>query len=198
MPANSKLKSGQLSSGLLRNCSTVTSNRIFSFCFFPTDGQEYHIESHDLNDQLYGECGWIHLDLESCLFTPKGNAATGSGQRAPLSSLETWLGCYKFFSRTKPHLGPWGKSRTHRHITEVMSSLKSKGYFIQFDFGGHGDDGCRGGTKRRIKIALCFFGAFFLLAISQIRLGGHANLLYSILCHHVVYIYRAIGVSQQP
>lgn len=38
MPTNSKLKSGQLSSGLLRNCSAVTK---ISFSY--TDGREYHI-----------------------------------------------------------------------------------------------------------------------------------------------------------
>lgn len=48
------------------------------------------------------------------------------------------------------------------------------------------------------KFARRFFGSSFSVAISQIRLGGHANLLYSILCHRVVYIYRAIGVNQQP
>lgn len=90
---------------------------------------------------------------------------------------------------THVHLDPLGKSWTHHHITEVINSINSKGYFIQFNFGGHGDDGCKGGTERLIKIALCFFGAFFLVAIAQIRLRGHANLLYSILCHHVIYIY---------
>lgn len=99
---------------------------------------------------------------------------------------------------THVHLGQLGKSWPHHHITVVMNSLNSKGYFIQFDFGGHRDDGCKGGIEQHIKIALCFFGAASLVAISQIRLRGHANLLYSILCHHVIYIYRAIGVNQQP
>lgn len=106
---------------------------------------------------------------------------------------------FPFFPHKATHvqLGPLGKSWTHHHITEVINSLNSKGYFMQLDFGGHRDDGCKGGTERHIKIVLCFFGASFLVAISQIILRGHVNLLFSILCHRVIYIYRAIGVNQQ-
>lgn len=97
---------------------------------------------------------------------------------------------------THIHLGSLGKSWTRHHNTEAINSLNSKGHFIPFIWFW----GSRGQWVQRwkMKIALCFPGYSFLVALSPIWLRGHANLLYSILCHHVIYIYRAIGVNQQP
>lgn len=198
MPANSKLKRGQLSSGLLRNCSMVTSNRIFSIYFFLQMDRNITLSPMIWTASCMANVDGSIWTLRAVSSLPR---ACGYWSRPKHTTFLTRNAIRMLYVSLLPHkathvhLGPLGKIWSHRRITEVINSLNSKGYFIQFDFGGHRNDGCKGGTERHVKFARWYSS---LLSVSQSRLRGHANLLYSILCHRVVYIYRAIRVNQQP